>query len=458
MDIDFSDINVTSDKTYYIVCRTLQASYDSEDFYYWPFGYSDSGQIPYERGEPWESFYSGSYYIVCKTLGGDSNNFYDWAVASKNNSYQKGACCISNDSGELWSEKIYDDMYFQVIGNAGSYELDQFQHQGDHFGININKNRWVAQSFEPTQYNLTKIRLLMFANVKPSEKIFVSIRENLSGEDLTTTFVTANDFWSFSNGGMYWYEFDFPDVEVTPENTYYIVCRTPETNNPYSWVVMAYDYYPAGEAYVSTDGGNQWIEDSMFIGEDLCFETYYKTNSWNDNPNSPTITGPTSGKVGTSYNYDISSIDPDGDNVYYYVDWGDNTNSGWLGPYSSGEMVTVSHTWSLKGTYTIKAKAKDVHGAESDWATLPVIMPMDQPQSSPQSNPSPQSQPGSQSQPQVNPSPNPIQPSTQSISQPVITQKSVPITTIPTSTPATTATTTISTAPISKSTSIPTSR
>jgi nitroreductase len=95
-----------------------------------------------------------------------------------------------------------------------------------------------------------------------------------------------------------------------------------------------------------------------------------------DNPPAkPDLTGPGSGNVGTRYNYTMRTTDPDGDAVSYWVDWGDNTNSGWVGSSASGETISVSHTWSKKGTYDIKVKAKDVYGAESDWATLNVKMP-----------------------------------------------------------------------------------
>jgi len=114
----------------------------------------------------------------------------------------------------------------------------------------------------------------------------------------------------------------------------------------------------------------------------------------NVRPHPPNISGPTSGKPGVSYDYYLSSTDPDSDDVYYYVDWGDNTNSGWLGLYSSGAMITVSHTWDQKGTYTIKAKAKDSYGYESEWTTLAVTMPLDLPSS--RSNPTPQTQPSIQ--------------------------------------------------------------
>ena len=108
-------------------------------------------------------------------------------------------------------------------------------------------------------------------------------------------------------------------------------------------------------------------------------------NDENQPPNTPGISGPTSGKPGTSYTYTFITTDPDGDAVYFYIDWDDGTNSSWIGPFASGEEITKSHTWSEKGTYTIKAKAKDISGAESDWGTLVVTMPLDLETSTPSS-------------------------------------------------------------------------
>lgn len=95
----------------------------------------------------------------------------------------------------------------------------------------------------------------------------------------------------------------------------------------------------------------------------------------NQPPSTPTITGPTNGRAGTSYTYTVTSSDPNGDQVSYYIDWGDNTNTDWFGPYNSGTPQTKSHTWNSQGNYQIKAKAKDVYGAESDWGTLDIAMP-----------------------------------------------------------------------------------
>jgi hypothetical protein len=101
-----------------------------------------------------------------------------------------------------------------------------------------------------------------------------------------------------------------------------------------------------------------------------------KTVVINNPPNKPTITGPASGKAGKSYTYSAYATDPDGDQVYYWFDWDDGSNSGWKGPYNSGQTASVSHVWSAKGTYQIKVKAKDTNGVESVWSDpLPIKMP-----------------------------------------------------------------------------------
>ena len=94
----------------------------------------------------------------------------------------------------------------------------------------------------------------------------------------------------------------------------------------------------------------------------------------NNPPNPPTITGPAKGTVHVATYYNFTTIDPEGDNVYYYIDWGDNTIVG-TAFIKSGAKITLSHTWNTNGTYSIKAKAVDKHEAESDWTTLKVTMP-----------------------------------------------------------------------------------
>ncbi len=92
-------------------------------------------------------------------------------------------------------------------------------------------------------------------------------------------------------------------------------------------------------------------------------------------PNKPKIKGPIIGKVDQEYNFTFSSIDPDSDDVYLWIDWGDGTIEEWVGPFKSGEEEIISHTWTEKGKYIIKAKAKDIFYQEGKLGELEVTIP-----------------------------------------------------------------------------------
>jgi hypothetical protein len=86
--------------------------------------------------------------------------------------------------------------------------------------------------------------------------------------------------------------------------------------------------------------------------------------------------GLTPGKINVEYNYTTITTDQQQDQIYYWFDWGDGTNSGWIGPYESGNTADTSHPWSKKGSYVIKVKAKDTGSHESGWSDpLPITMP-----------------------------------------------------------------------------------
>ena len=89
--------------------------------------------------------------------------------------------------------------------------------------------------------------------------------------------------------------------------------------------------------------------------------------------NPPTIEfyGPFRGRPNVRYEYVFIIKDPDGDENFLYIDWGDGNYSDWSGPYGSGNSTKINHTWELKGTYILKANLKDICG-KSYWATFKV--------------------------------------------------------------------------------------
>jgi len=149
-------------------------------------------------------------------------------------------------------------------------------------------------------------------------------------------------------------------------------------------------YYPSG-ATISTS--HSWSTASTYNvkvkaedsnGAQSGFSTALTIVITSKNPpTTPAVAGPTSGKTGTSYTYSATSTDPDGHHIFYWFDWGDGTNTGWMGPYFSGQTANTAHAWSLTGTYTVKVKAKDdpdgngdcSDGMESSWGTLTISMP-----------------------------------------------------------------------------------
>ncbi len=95
----------------------------------------------------------------------------------------------------------------------------------------------------------------------------------------------------------------------------------------------------------------------------------------NDPPDAPIINGPAIESIGKSIKYTFVAEDPDNDDVFYEIDWGDGNVDSWIGPYSSNTIITSSHRWKYWGLYTIRARSKDIYGSIGDWGELIVTMP-----------------------------------------------------------------------------------
>ncbi len=122
-----------------------------------------------------------------------------------------------------------------------------------------------------------------------------------------------------------------------------------------------------GTVYV----GSQFGEFGSIYGNLFAFGSVEN----NSPPEKPGINGSSVGKIGEEQKYTFIVFDINYDEVYLWVDWGDNTNTSWIGPYNSSEEIILPHTWNIRGSYTISAKAKDMHDVEGEWASLEVRMP-----------------------------------------------------------------------------------
>ena len=86
-----------------------------------------------------------------------------------------------------------------------------------------------------------------------------------------------------------------------------------------------------------------------------------------DEQGPPIIDGPVEGETNIRYNFSFTTYDPEGDEIWLYIDWDDGNPTEWIGPYDSGEEVIVKHKWLNDGLYNITAKSKDIWD-DSKWS------------------------------------------------------------------------------------------
>ena len=167
----------------------------------------------------------------------------------------------------------------------------------------------------------------------------------------------------------------------------------------YALIGAYYDDTAKGSAYVFKRDGTIWTEEQKLTasdgaigdgfgwsvsidgeyaligayGDDAIKGSAYVFTSENQPPNNPTISGPTTGKPNTEYDFTLNSVDSDGDDVRFHIDWndGDSETSSFT---SSGSNMVVSHIWTGQGTYTITVYAEDEFGAVSGTTTSQMII------------------------------------------------------------------------------------
>jgi hypothetical protein len=87
----------------------------------------------------------------------------------------------------------------------------------------------------------------------------------------------------------------------------------------------------------------------------------------NSPPMAPSLEGPAVAQRGDSVRLRAYSFDAESDSLSYFFDWGDGTQSGWVGPVLPGAECGLAHNYPDTGAYGARAKSKDaVH--EAGWS------------------------------------------------------------------------------------------
>lgn len=194
------------------------------------------------------------------------------------------------------------------------------------------------------------------------------------------------------NNGSYQYN---PESAFLPIEPIWVYTDTPPTNF-FASKVSGAQRLPNGntlicsgdEGYffeVTLEGEKVWDFQNIYplFGKKNVFKiqryglNYSGLGFLSNHPNKPsTPTGTLTGIIDKEYCYSCYATDPNDDDLYYLFDWGDGTNSDWIGPIKSGKNINVTHIWASKGDYSIQVKAKDTHGLESEWSDpLTIEMP-----------------------------------------------------------------------------------
>lgn len=174
-----------------------------------------------------------------------------------------------------------------------------------------------------------------------------------------------------SESMVYWQEnsgdWQTSTLQATGGDSYQAILTPQHNDSPISYYIHMQDTHgkTANHPYIGAPDPHQFIVEITEV------------NAPPEQPQRPT--GEVSGKAKTTYTYSTMTTDVDGDQVSYLWDWGDGNFSDWLGPYDSGTTVTAQKSWAIKGTYSVRVKAKDVYGNESGWSEpLSVTMPRNQ--------------------------------------------------------------------------------
>ena len=239
----------------------------------------------------------------------------------------------------------------------------------------IYGNHWCAQSFKPQSFKVTSVQLYLWKEGAIASDLTVSIYDDqgtISGfpdsEDnrLGSVSVSVGDIPIERD----WVVCDFePDITLgSIDDTYYIVVNTSggsvfsTTANCYMWCLYNNDVTPYGVALISSNQNSRWtkLEESDFIHKIFYSPPQHPTPK--DNFYTSGFYYP-----GVTYYFYFNADDPQNDDIYSKVLWGDGRSTGWIGPYSSNITIKRGHFWEKPGVYTIRLEVMDINGNRNEF-------------------------------------------------------------------------------------------
>jgi hypothetical protein len=385
-----NSVQQTSDNGYIIT--GLTKSYGDGDYDAWLIK-TDSNGV-----EVWNKTFGGLYYDYGLSVQQTSDNSY--IITGTTDSYGAGKAdvwLIKTDSNgdEIWNKTFggtdYDSGYSVQQTSDNSYIITGTT---DSYGAGFS-DVWLIK----TDSNGDEIWNKTFGGLNSDDGSCVQLTSDNGFIITGNTYSYGPGYWDVwliktdSNGDEIWNK-TFGGTEDDEEG--YSVQQTSDEGFVIAGLTWSYGEGASEALLIKTDSNGDEIWNKTFGGiehdevysVDVTSDNGYiiigETNSYGPTGNSdvwlikvasenhapyiPIITGTSNGYVGEEYDFEVVGMDPDGDDVWYYIDWDDGTYEEWIGPYNSGETKLVGHMWGIAGIFKIKVKAKDIYEYESEWS------------------------------------------------------------------------------------------
>ena len=396
-DIGYS-VQQTSDGGYIIVGSTFSYGVGSADV--WMIKTDENGN------ELWNKTHGGPEADVGRSVRQTADGGYiitgftgsygwpgapdGWLLKTDQNGIEQwnltwGSPYLGN-SDEGHDVELTPDGGYIVVGtycNADTYDCDVFLLKVDENGIEKWNHTYGTKKHEDegNGIQVTADGGYIIAGLKG----YAKDDDNACDAWLIKTDENGTEQWNKTFGGT---GFDWAESVCTTKNGGYVLTGLTSNYSVFNWNVLVVETDCDGNLLWNASLGKPG-EDNADIGYSVLqtsddgyivagmTDSYGAGNSdfWLIKlhrfyypPNPPLITGPTRGNPGARYNFSFTTTDYEQDEVYYWIEWGDTTSSGWIGPYPSGSTAVLNQTYSELGKYDITAKAKDSNGNEGYWS------------------------------------------------------------------------------------------
>ena len=268
---------------------------------------------------------------------------------------------ISNNEVSNCTFGIYTRANFMYNSIYKNYVIDNYEGIKIYYSMNnsITRNYLHSNTYYAIYLNIKSDGNIVSKNVCTENRYAIRVKATTNNK-IFLNWVEGNEIGLYSccgSNGNVFYSNSVIDNDKQASDSY---------NNYWDNGIIG-NYW---DDYNGTDNNGDGIGDTPYPIPDGDNEDRYPLMEpfGNNPPEKPNIDGPPSGKAGEEYCVIVHCTDPDFDDVFYLVDWGDETTSGWVGPYPQCEPVEVCKEYWRYGEYFVRVKVKDIYGLESEWS------------------------------------------------------------------------------------------